>query len=219
MTSQDHDVDRPRTTLLIERARQQDEEALSELMDRYMPLIRHWVRDNAGPAVRARFETMDCIQDVVLQLLRYLPSVKIEDTEVFRRILYRMIQNSLRGKYEYLMACRRRMSLEQPLAGDTMLDLDPPDPDAPTPSQVVHNQERAAWLRLALPLLEPDQQELILSHKVEGKTFVTIGEERGESPDAVRMRFKRAMVKLSSTIGRLRRGEVRELVDDEGAEA
>jgi DNA-directed RNA polymerase specialized sigma24 family protein len=122
-----------------------------------------------------------------------------------------MIQNSLRNKYDYLTARRRSLAHEKPLDSDTVLDLDPPDPKGSTPSSIVHKEESSAWIRLGLALLDADDQELVLRHQFDGESFPQIARSVNAAPDAVRMRFNRAVLKLNSVIGRLRRGEAHEL--------
>jgi RNA polymerase sigma factor (sigma-70 family) len=197
-------------TVYLERIRAQDEGALSELMESYMPLIERWVRKERGDHLRDGFETLDCVQDVAVDLVRYLPNVRIENTDAFRGLLYRMIQNSLRNKHHYLNVRRRTLATDQPLGPDTVIRLDPPDEHMPTPSVEVGNQEQQAWLRFALALLESEEQELILRRHFDGEAFEEIGKSMGTTPDGARMRFNRARAKLMVLVGRLRRGECAE---------
>jgi RNA polymerase sigma factor (sigma-70 family) len=213
-----HD-ERAGATRLLRRIRDNDSGALAELLGAYGAQIERWVRKERGQVVGSRFETMDCVQDVTLDLVRYLPNVKIADSQAFRALLYRMIQNSLRNKYDYLTARRRSLAREQPIGTDTVLDLDPPDPRASTPSSLVAKEERRAWIRLGLALLDGEDQEVVLRHQFEGESFTDMSRSLGSTPDAVRMRFNRALIKLNTVVGKLRRGKARELADDLGAEA
>lgn len=197
-------------TLYLERIRSKDQTALSELLDSYLPLIEQWVRKERGEHLRAGFETLDLVQDVALDLVRYLPNVQITDTDAFRGLLYRMIQNSLRNKHHYLNIRRRTLAAEQPLGPGTVIRLDPADEHQPTPSVEMGNQEQQAWIRFALALMEPDDQELILRRHFDGEGFEDIGRELKITADAARQRFSRARAKLMVLVGRLRRGQIGE---------
>jgi len=203
------------TTMLLERARENDREALNDLLAHVMPRIEAWVRKTRGRAVAGKFDTLDCTQDVAMNLVQYLPTVVVRDSDMFHGLLYRMIVNSLKNKYEYLMARRRRLTRERPLTLETGIDLEPADP-AESPSEVAVRGERQAWLRFSLALLPAEDQELIFRHHYDGELFVDLAEKAGLAPDAIRMRFNRAMTKLNSIMGKLRRGETATVVADLG---
>jgi len=197
----------------LERIRAREAGALSELLDRYLPLIEQWVKKERGDHLRDGFETLDCVQDVALDLVRYLPNVEIANTDAFRGLLYRMIQNSLRNKHHYLNVRRRALTREQPLGPGTILHLDPPDEKQPTPSVEVANKEQQAWIRFALALMDPEDQELIFRRHFDGEPFETIG--RGLGISSARMRFNRARAKLMVLVGRLRRGQADQMASEE----
>ena len=196
------------TTELLMRVRRQDRSALDDLLERYQSRMVEWARREGSPLVRGQFETMDSVQDVALTLIQYLPNIELTDSDAFQRLLYTMIRNSVRGKVKYLTAARRQIARVQPIADSTVLRLDPHDPDARSPDAVLSDEEEKGWVRLAIALLGPDDQELILRHELDGTTFVELGEELGLSPDATRMRCRRATARLAEAIERLRSGDL-----------
>lgn len=196
------------TTQLLERARGADRAALDQLLRHVWPRIVQWVRRERPEAVRGRYETLDCAQDVALGLVQYLPRVVVRDAATFDRILYRMIQNSMCAKLDYLTAQRRRIARERPL--DAAIDLDPPDP-APSPSQELARREEQAWIRFSLTLLPAEEQELILRHLYGGSSFAEIAAALGQNADAIRMRCNRALAHLGALMRRLRAGEAARL--------
>lgn len=210
------DCDRPEeeglsTTRLLELAQGGDRAALDDLLAQVMPLIERCVRREQGALIRSKYETVDCAQDVAIDLIRYLPRVQVNNRRTFHALLYRMVQSSLHNKYDFLTAHRRAITREKPLQAGTVLILDPPDPNAPTPSMVMAKEERRSWIRFALALLKPEEQELIFRHQFDDESFIEIGEALGTSPDAVRMRFNRALTRLNSMVGKLRQGQASEL--------
>jgi DNA-directed RNA polymerase specialized sigma24 family protein len=68
--------------------------------------------------------------------------------------------------------------------------------------------EDEARLRLALELLEPLDQRIVSEHTYRDATFVALGQELGMTEDAVRMRFNRAVRKLSEKVLQLRNGQI-----------
>ena len=205
----------PDTTYLLVRVREGDRRALEELLERILPRIEMWVRRKSGRDVASKFDPLDCVQDVALNLVQYLPKVEIQDSDALYGLLYRMAVNTLQSKREYLMARRRRLTLERPLDAGGSVTLDPPD-QGESPSMQVSRAERQAWIRFALALLPEDDQELIFRHHYDGESFVEIGEARGTTPDTQRMRFNRAMAKLNSIVGKLKRGRAGELAAEFG---
>ena len=205
------DADVPQVTRYLERIRANDRSALAELLDRYLDTIERWIRRERGDLVRSGFDTVDCVQDVALDLVRYLPTVKLESTDAFRGLVYRMIQNSLRNKHRYLQVRRRSLALEQPLDTETVIDLDAEDRDAKGPATILDERERQAWIRFALALMEPDDQEILMRRLYDGEAFREIGRRFSIEADAARMRFQRAKTKLYLMIGRLQRGDVAKL--------
>lgn len=205
-------------TRYLERIRENDAGALADLLDRYLPVIETWVRRERGDLVRSGFETVDCVQDVALDLVRYLPNVEVANTEAFRGLVYRMIQNSLRNKYHYLQVRRRSLAREDPLGSDTVLRLDAIEESAAGPITVLDEREKQAWIRFALALMDPDDQVLLMRRIYDGESFPRLAEELAIEPDAARMRFNRAKAKLYLLIGRLRRGRLEELCSDADAQ-
>lgn len=200
-------------TVLLERIQARDREALELLLERIQPKIQRWIRKERGQLIRSKWDTLDLSQDVALELFLYLPRIGRANSKVLESILYRMIQNTLRDKHDQLMALRRRVTREQPLAGESPLDLDRPVEQVETPSEVAERREEKAWVRLALPLLQAEDEELIIRVKMNQESYVEIGEQEGSSPDAVRMRCNRAMARLTRLVGLLRRGQAGEALE------
>lgn len=202
------------TTVLLQRIRAQDKQALNDLLAQIQPEVEKCVRRIRSPQIKRYFDTLDTSQDFMVDLVRYLPGVQIEDGDTFRRLMFRMVKNTLLDQNDYIKAARRRLCDVQPLGSDTVLDLDLPRQIVSGPSTVVDQEEQNARIRLALGLLPPDEQELVLRHQFEHQTFGEIGKRMGLSEDAARMRFNRTMVKLTGLIGKLRRGDLKHVLDD-----
>ncbi|MFH0944889.1 MAG: sigma-70 family RNA polymerase sigma factor [Planctomycetota bacterium] len=200
------------TTMLLERARGRDGQALAEILRRLQPRIEHLVRRASGPAVKARYETVDLRQDVMMELLEYLPRVKIADSRALENYLVTVIRNTLCDTHAKVVALRRSLSRERPLPSDSVLELDPPRGHVRSPSGIIERREQEAWLRLALPLLPPDDQEVFIRAKLRLETYPALARELGATPDAVRMRVGRIMGRLLRIIVELKDGRIDELL-------
>jgi len=207
------------TRELLRRWHDGDEQALAALVERDRSWIEGRVRRRLGARLRAKDETQDVVQDAVLELLRYAPRFTIENTGTFRRLMARIVENVLRDRHDWFTARRRAMSRERPLARDTVLALDPPVGDPPRPDEAAGNEEMAARVRLGLELLSEEDRRVVVRRDWDGWEFAAIAHEAGAGADAVRMRYHRALVKLSEIVDRIGAGGVdailREGEDDE----
>jgi len=200
------------TTLLLERARGHDGEALAEILRRLQPRIEQIVRRESGPAVKARYETVDLRQDVMIELFEYLPRVRILDSRALENYLVTVIRNTLCDTHAKVMALRRSLNRERPLPSDSVLELDPPRGHARSLSDIIERREQEGWLRLALPLLPPADQELFIRAKLRFDSYGELAEELGGSPDAIRMRVGRIMSRLLRIIVAFKDGRMDEVV-------
>jgi RNA polymerase sigma factor (sigma-70 family) len=199
-------------SFLLFRIRGGDMGAVERLLTQLEPEVRQWIRAERGRAIEAKFETVDLTQDFFLLFLKYLPNLKCTNEETLRRLLYRMIQNMVRDRGQFLNRELRRISKERPLASDTALDLDPPQGADATPSQLLDREHENALMRVGLALLPPADRELVVRHNFEGASYVELGKELGIEPDTCRMRCNRAMADLVKIVGRLRRGDVEKAI-------
>ena len=123
-----------------------------------------------------------------------------------RRLVTRIVENTLRGQAEFYARLRRDRA--RLCVGDGVLELDAQQRTGTTPSQHAAKQEEAAWLRLAMDLLEPDDRDLIVLREWSGESFAAIGARFGVPENTARMRFSRAVGRLATQVDLLRRGVV-----------
>ncbi|MFH0945900.1 MAG: RNA polymerase sigma factor [Planctomycetota bacterium] len=194
------------TQQLLSRWHGGDEESLAELLARHLPWIEAQVSKRLGTALRKKAETQDFVQDALVQALRYSPRFTIQSGDMFRRLLLAIIQNVLRDRSDWFNARRREMHRERPLARDTILRLDPPVQEVESPSKRIELEEERALVRLALELMPPEEQRLILRREWDGWEFSRIGQELSITGDAARMRFHRALLQLQARVEQLSNG-------------
>jgi DNA-directed RNA polymerase specialized sigma24 family protein len=151
-----------RTMELLQRWHGGDREALDELIERDLPWIQQHVRRRLGPMLRARGETVDYVQDAMIEVLEYGPKFVSASQSRFRAMIARIVENTLRDQHDWFKAKRRAMSREQPLPSDSVLHIDGRHGEITRPSQNAVKAERESYVRLALELLEPDDRKVIM---------------------------------------------------------
>lgn len=194
------------TRVLLQRWHAGDRAAIDVLVARDLGWIREFVRGRLGPLLRARGETMDYVQDAIVDVLRYVPPFVTSDRARFRALLARILENHLRDAHDHHAAARRAPERERPLPSESVLDLDGGRRPATAPGSAAERSEERAWVRLALELLEPEDREVILLRQWHELEFGAIAQRLGVSEDGARMRFHRALPRLAQKLERLRRG-------------
>jgi DNA-directed RNA polymerase specialized sigma24 family protein len=119
----------------------------------------------------------------------------------------RIVENCLKDKNDWFTARRRDIARERPLPSETVLCLDPPRASTGTPSKSAERHEREAWVRLGIELIEPADREVLIFRRWDKLSFAEIGKLYDVSPDAARMRYNRAVLRLGEVVLALRRGE------------
>ena len=191
-----------------------DRAALDQLIARDLPWIEQHVRRRLGPALRARGDTQDYMQDAMIEVLNYGPRFISTSQSKFRNIVARIIENVLRDKHDWHKAKRRAMSRERSIPRDSVIDLDRPMDSVTRPSEKAQQNERESWVRLALEFLQPEDRKVILLRQWEGKSFPEIAEALSISTDTARMRFNRALPRLGQRVAELRSGKTEQTGDD-----
>jgi RNA polymerase sigma factor (sigma-70 family) len=205
------------TSHLLRRWNEGDREALDRLLERHLRWIHDRVRRALGPQLRKRAESVDYVQDAIVELLRGSPRFHVSDGRRFRALVARIVINTLRDKVDWHTAQCRDVERELSLGSESVLELDPPaDGDQETPSQCADRNEKEDWIRLGMELLEAEEREVLILRIWLGKTFVELGEINGESTRDAKRRFSRAMGRLTRIVQALRRGELERLLDEEG---
>jgi len=86
-----------------------------------------------------------------------------------------------------------------------------------TPSRAADRNERAAWIRLALDLMDPDEREILELRQWEEVSYAEIAGRLGISEEAAQMRHIRAHRKLVKTVKALRCRDVNAALDESRA--
>jgi RNA polymerase sigma-70 factor (ECF subfamily) len=181
---------------LMTRVRARDPEAAAELMRRYEPTIRRAIRVRlTDPALRRLFDSMDVCQSVFGSFFvrAALGQYQLEQPEQLVRLLIALSRKKLADHGRRQGAARRdsRRVKDVGLAVDRL-----PSPD-PGPVRRVAGQEvlRQVWERLSA------EERDLAGRRAEGRTWVEIAAERGESTHALRKRLARALARVAQELG------------------
>lgn len=192
---------------LLERWFAGDADARDRLVGRYLGWIHERVSRRLGDLLRRVGDTGDFVQDAVLQLLNYIPQQHIKNERHFRGVLARIVENVIRDKFDWATAERRSVRREQPLAVPLAGSV------SEAPSAEAYRGEDAATVNLALHLLPDLDRRAVILRDWEGLEFKEVGELLDTSPDAARMRYRRALAKLTVNLVAIRNGRLDTLLD------
>jgi RNA polymerase sigma factor (sigma-70 family) len=201
------------TTDVLMRWNGGDEAALEVLLRDHLPWIRGFVRARLGEHLRARLESGDIVGEAMLDFLKYGPRIKPKDGAQFRRLVGRIVLNTIRDASDALKAYRRAAAKEHPLSTTVIIDLAARGKDAAPPDEHVAKAEEAAQIRLVLELVAKADADLLARRYWKRSTFGEIGAELGISEDAARMRCHTAEGRLAKGLVALRAGDVDALLD------
>jgi RNA polymerase sigma-70 factor (ECF subfamily) len=162
--------------VLIVRCQAGDEAAFAELVDRYGPRLRYFVRRmlDAG-------DPDDTLQEVWLDVFRGLP--KLQDSAAFPAWLYRLARDRV------FRTLRRKRPPQVPLL----------DADVPEEADDGFTAEDAGRIHEALAGLPPDQREVVVLRFVEEMSYEQIAEVVAAPVGTVRSRLhyaKRALRRI-----------------------
>jgi RNA polymerase sigma-70 factor, ECF subfamily len=191
---------------LMDRWNAGDETALEQLLQLHGDWLRHHVRVRLGPAMRSRLESMDIVQDTLLEFFKSGPRFIVENAAQFRGLMSTVIENRIRDRRDWFSAQCRAMQREE--RHGSIADLSVGGHSRSQPDTKAAQNEWEAFVRLAVMLLDPDDRDIIVLRQWQDLQFDEIGKKLGIEPDAARMRFNRALPRLAARVDELRRGKV-----------
>jgi RNA polymerase sigma-70 factor (ECF subfamily) len=177
--------------LLLERLRQGDTRAVEQIVADYEPYLRVLVRRSLPVPLRAKFDSLDVVQSVWVQVLRALRegAWEITDRERLRALLVTVARRRLVSRYRHHATA---VGLEQ--RGVTEMD-GVPAPRQPRPSEVV--QAGDLWEKM-LALCPPEHHE-VLRLRREGVLLKEIAARTGLHEGSVRRLLRQLARQLALT--------------------
>ncbi len=177
---------------LLDRVRQGSLSAADLLFKRYASWLRRWARGRLPQWARDGMDTSDLVQDALQRTFAQLARFRSVHVNALRSYLRRTIQNRIEDKLRHA-TLRRRLALP-----NESIRLS--DEAAPQHQQFLDNETWGRYLE-GLKQLTPRQQRLIVGRLELGYSYRQMALiERLSTPDAARMAFRRALVRLSDVL-------------------
>jgi RNA polymerase sigma-70 factor (ECF subfamily) len=172
---------------LLARARTGDDEALNDLIARYLPRLRRWASGRLPPWAREQDDTDDLVQDTVVQTLRRLDDFQPRHEGALQAYLRQAVHNRI---CDLIRRARRRPA-------PATLEGDMTDPGSSPLEQAIGAQALARY-DAALAALEPDEQQAIIGRLELGYDYGELAAALGKpSRDAARQAVRRAVLRLA----------------------
>jgi len=192
------------TRILIEKIQGGDQNALNDLLQRYYPRVLAAVRLRLGPVLRIKLQSMDIVQDVMIETCQRIDTFKFSSDGDLMRFLNKVVLNRIRDQADIWTTHKRNLKKEVLLENDRSSSAENPlnsiaGRSGLTPSKIVSHLEDFALLEKAMDRLAEKSEEsrnLIVDVEIEGRTYAEIAAETGSNSDAVRMRLARAKAAL-----------------------
>jgi RNA polymerase sigma-70 factor (ECF subfamily) len=173
---------------LLERARSGDEEALNNLLQRYLPALDRWSHGRLPAWARDGMDTHDLVQDTVVVALRHIGTFRYEFEGALQAYLRQAVMNRVR---DVLRRAHRR---------PPPTELDPSLRSlAASPLEEAIGAELLEQYEESLGELRAEEREAIIARIEMGQDYEQVAVALGKpSKDAARVAVSRALVRLAA---------------------
>lgn len=172
---------------LIRRAQQGDEEALNELIGRYLPRLRRWAAGRLPAHARELGDTHDVVQEAVIATFRNIGRFEDRGEGALHAYLRQAVLNRIRDEIRRVERRPRRGELDTAVVDDGLSPL-----EAAIGAQTVERYEQCL-----ARLKETDRQALVARIEL-GCTYEEIAALVGKpTAGAARIAVARALEKLA----------------------
>jgi RNA polymerase sigma-70 factor (ECF subfamily) len=186
---------------LVAAAQQRDRAAMEELIKRYLPGLRTFVRLRVDHSLRAKESCSDLVQSACMEALEHLGQFEYRGEDSFRNWLFTTALNKIRSRREYWQADKRDPAHEAALpAADASSQLADGYASLRSPLDAVIGHEFALRLEAAFDRMPEQYREVLTLSRVLGLSNAQIAVELGKSDGAVRTLLSRALVRLSALL-------------------
>jgi len=178
---------------LMQRVRAGDAEAAAELVRTYEPVIRRIIRVRlTDPSLRRVLDSVDVCQSVLARFFVHvgLGDYQVETPEQLVKLLAAMARNRLCDYVRRQQADRPRMITGK--EGDVSQFAG----DEPTPSRIVAGKD---LLKQVCDRLSK-QERYLAEQRALGREWAELAAELGEKPNALRMRLRRALQRVTEDL-------------------
>ena len=195
--------EQPQIDPLLEEARRGDAEAVERLLTVHREPLRRLIGLRLDPALAARLDASDIVQDVLLEAHRRLQDYLKNPAMPFRLWLRHIAKDHIIDAHRrHRQAQRRSLDREQPIVPAVLADHSSyelagqfVDPEL-TPASEAMRREMQRRLDAAITELDEDDREIILLRHREQLSNQDVARELDLSEAAASMRYLRAVRRL-----------------------
>lgn len=197
----------PDTQELLERSRQGEVAAVDHLLTRHREPVRRMIALRLDPALAARVDASDLVQEVLLEASRRLSDYLRDPPMPFHLWLRHIAQDHIIDAHRrHRRAQRRSLDREQPLlpaalANHSSIELAAQFFDHElTPASAAIRHELEGRLQAAVAELNAEDQEVILMRHFEQLSNQEVAVALGLTEAAASMRYLRALRRLRALL-------------------
>jgi RNA polymerase sigma-70 factor (subfamily 1) len=197
-----------RTQQLVTLAQGGEDSALGQLCSIYAERVRRIVRFRMGPELRSQLESMDLVQEALIEAVKDIGDFTYSSKGDFLCWLSSIVENTIRDNVDRIHAAkrdvRRQVSLEKMTERTDRLHADVGLPVVTTtPSVILSLREEFDRLERAMDRLKPQYREVLVLAKIEGLSCKEIASRQNKKPAAVAMSLSRAIVAVTNLFERV----------------
>jgi RNA polymerase sigma-70 factor (ECF subfamily) len=199
--------EQPQIDPLLEQARCGDAEAVERLLTVHRDPLRRLIALRLDPALAARLDASDLVQDVLLEAHRRLQDYLKNPSMPFHLWLRHIAKDHIIDAHRrHRQAQRRSLDREQPIVPAVLADHSSyelagqlVDPEL-TPASEAIRRELQRRLDTAVAELDEDDREIILLRHREQQSNQDVARALGLSEAAASMRYLRAVRRLRDAL-------------------
>jgi RNA polymerase sigma-70 factor (ECF subfamily) len=195
------------TQELLDRAKAGDRQAVDQLLAQHREAIRRMIALRLDPALSARLDASDVVQDVLLEASRRLDDYLRSPVMPFHLWVRHIAKDHVIDAHrKHRKAQRRSLDREQPLVPRGRADQSSAELLAQvldqelTPASAAIRQELQQRLARAIADLEEPDQEIILMRLYEQLSNLEVATVFGITEPAASMRYLRAVRRLQALL-------------------
>src|SRR5689334_13440203 len=200
-------ADLPETQDLLDQARAGQPTAVERLLTAHREPLRRMIGLRLDPALAARLDASDIVQDVLLEAHRRLADYLTNPTMPFRLWLRHIAKDHVIDAHRrHRQAQRRSLDREQPIVPAVLADHSSMElagqllDQERTPASEAIQRELQRKLDAAITELDEDDREIILLRHREQLSNQQVAEGLGLSEAAASMRYLRAIRRLKAAL-------------------
>jgi RNA polymerase sigma-70 factor (ECF subfamily) len=187
---------------LLAAARAGDATSFWKMCEGLRPRLRNFAAGQLDPAVAAKVDPSDLVQNALLAAVRAFPQFRGKTTEEWEAWLTQIVRREVHDERRYWhqprRSVRRQANNLEAIDNGNLLPADGSSPS--TPSLRKEQAEKILDLVARLPA---DEERVVRLRHFEGKSLNEIAELIGRTPDGTAGLLKRAMARLRESLPEL----------------